>query len=368
MTININDDYKRLLIAISRLSGLFSDNSIPYINYRVVENIFCKTNNAINLSRSDTAFDAKINTLGIGLKTFICENTSKLEKVAEFNVYSQIINNQFDDRLKIEKISELRNDRILLAKRVYNIDNAIYHIVARKENQLVIFDNSYDTINLNEIRNIKNTSKSISFNDNLNEYSYNYSKSTLFKRFTIPSNATFIPVEIIDDPYSLLLGLSEIENLHTRTQRMVKGFNYVILPLYSKRNSEKYVPERSGLNQWNANGRKRDSGEMYIPIPRSVHTRFPEFFPNRDTVFKLKIPTGEIFNAKVCQDNGKALMTNPNNSLSNWLLRKVLSLNEYELATIDKFNRLGFDSVIISKDNERNYTIDISKSNSFENF
>jgi hypothetical protein len=45
--------------------------------------------------------------------------------------------------------------------------------------------------------------------------------------------------------------------------------------------------------------------------------------------FNLQIPTGEIFSAKVCQENSKALMTNPNKALSDWLLsEKFYSLKK----------------------------------------
>ena len=37
-----NGDYLKLLSAVSKLSGLFSESSIPFINYRVAENIFCR--------------------------------------------------------------------------------------------------------------------------------------------------------------------------------------------------------------------------------------------------------------------------------------------------------------------------------------
>jgi len=59
-------DYLKLLSAVSKLSGLFSESSIPFINYRVAENIFCRSFKASNLSRSDTAFDANYNSIGIG--------------------------------------------------------------------------------------------------------------------------------------------------------------------------------------------------------------------------------------------------------------------------------------------------------------
>lgn len=124
----------------------------------------------------------------------------------------------------------------------------------------------------------------------------------------------------------------------------------------------------SGLNQWNALGRKRDFGEVYIPIPAEIHRQFPNFFPERDKLFELKIPTGEVFSAKVCQDNSKALMTNPNKALSDWLLRKVFQVKEGELLTIEKMNELGFDSVIICKDEKGNYNIDKAKLDSYEQF
>ncbi len=126
--------------------------------------------------------------------------------------------------------------------------------------------------------------------------------------------------------------------------------------------------KKSGLNQWNAGGRKRDSGEIYIPVPAELHKKYPNFFPKRDEDFNLQIPTGEIFSAKLCQENSKALMTNPNKALSDWLLRKVLQLKEGELATIEKLDELGFDSVIITKTDKQNFKIDIMKTNTYNEF
>ena len=177
-----------------------------------------------------------------------------------------------------------------------------------------------------------------------------------------------LPIEILEDPYTLLLELFEDKALKPATDKFVRGENYVILPLYGIKNKEKFVFEKSGLNQWNAGGRKRDFGEVYIPIPAEIHKQFPNFFPERDQLFELKIPTGEVFSAKVCQDNSKALMTNPNKALSDWLLRKVFQVKEGELLTIEKMNELGFDSVIICKDANGNYQIDKAKLGSYEQF
>ena len=362
-----NGNYLKLLSAVSKLSGLFSESSVPFINYRVAENIFCRSFNAGNLSRSDTAFDANYNSIGIGLKTFTCNTNNSTEKVAEFNSLSRVLANFKGKELAI-KLGEFRNDRINLANRLYNIDNALYHIVARKEKELVLFETDYNTIDINNIQAVKNNKASLQFEDGNNFYSFNYSKSTLFRIFIIPDNAFKLPIEIIEDPYTLLLELFENKDLKPATDKLIKGVNYVILPLYGIKKKEKFIFERSGLNQWNANGRKRDFGEVYIPIPAELHRKYPNFFPKRDQDFSLQIPTGEIFSAKVCQENSKALMTNPNKALSDWLLRKVLQLEEGELATIEKLDKLGFDSVIIMKLDDGSFKIDIMKTNTFIEF
>jgi hypothetical protein len=256
-----------------------------------------------------------------------------------------------------------------LASRVYNIENALYHIVARKEKELLLYETDYKTIDIANIQAVKDNKASLQFEDGNNFYSFNYSKSTLFRKFIIPDNAFRLPIEIIEDPYSLLLELfEEHKNLRTATDKLVKGENYVILPLYGLRKKEKFIFEKSGLNQWNASGRKRDFGEVYIPVPAELHKKYPDFFPKREQDFNLQIPSGEVFVAKLCQENAKALMTNPNKALSDWLLRKVLQLKEGELATIEKLDKLGFDSVILIKDEFGDFKIDIMKTNAYSTF
>lgn len=362
-----NGNYLKLLSAVSKLSGLFSESAVPFINYRVAENIFCRSFDAGNLSRSDTAFDANYNSIGVGLKTFVCNSNNSNEKVAEFNSLSRILAD-FKGKDLANKLAEFRNERIDLANRLYNIEKSLYHIVARKDSELILFETDYNKIDINNIHAVKQNNASLQFEDGKNFYSFNYSKSTLFRKFYIPDNAFKLPIEILDDPYSLLLDLFEENNLKVANDKLVRGVNYVILPLYGFKNKEKFVFEKSGLNQWNAGGRKRDYGEVYIPIPIEIHKQFPSFFPSRDTLFELKIPTGEVFSAKVAQDNSKALMTNPNKAMSDWLLRKVFQINEGDLLTIERMNELGFDSVIIIKDEKGNYKIDKAKLDSYELF
>lgn len=361
-------NYLKLLQAVSKLSSLFSESSIPYINYRVAENIFCKSFEANNLSRSDTAFDANYQNIGIGLKTFTISNDNSNEKVAEFNSIAKDLRHYNGKELAI-KLAESRNERIDLANRLYNIENSLYHIVGRKEKELILFETDYNFIDINNINSVKERDASLQFDDGKNLYLFNYSKSTLFRKFIVPKNAFKINVEIIEDPFTLLLELFEDTKKLEPKQTLSKGVNYVILPLYGiNKDKSKFVFEKSGLNQWNAGGRKRDISEVYLPIPAVIHHKYPNFFPPRDKKFNLKVPTGEILSVKVCQDFSKALMSDPNKALSDWLLRKVLELKEGELATIEKLDKLGFDSVIIIKDDKENFKIDIMKTGSFENF
>lgn len=378
-----NSEYFKLLELMARLSNLFSDNSIPFIHYRVTENLFCKYYNAENLSRSDTAYDAKTMNLGVGIKTFQLQNDNSMEKVAEFNSISSQLKKYHGKDLAFQ-LALARNERIRLGQRLYAIDDGCYHIIGRVEEGLTVFNTPYPFVNERNISNVKDTGKSLQFFDGENEYSYNFSKSTLFKRFIVPKDNVKIPVTIIQDPYELLRKLVDakdykgkyddiyavhkiIENQVSpeRTKAVSLGQNYVVLPLFSTASKEHEVPPKSGLNQWNAGGRARNPDEVYIPIPSKLNSNYPEFFPERDVKFILHLPNGESLSAKVCQDNRKALMSDPNKALGHWILRDVLQLKEGELVTMSLLNRMGFDSVIIYKDDPTNYRIDVCRTISY---
>lgn len=217
--------YFHYIKSVSSLSKLFSESDIPFLHYRLAENLFCKAFNAENLSRTDTAYDAKIDNIGIGIKTFVCPSNSKTEKIAEFDRKNSELKNLNVDKFVI-KLSELRNERI---------------------------------------------------------------------------------------------------------------------------NFSKY-------------------GEVYIPIPAEIRKLKIGFFPERDKIFNLEIPSGIKLKAKICQDNGKALMTNPNIALANWLLKDVLQLKERELLTYKKLEIIGIDSVKVEKIDDENFKIYFSKIGSYENF
>lgn len=379
-----NKEYFSLLELMARLSNLFSDSSIPFLHYRVTENLFCKYYKAENLSRSDTAYDAKTGSFGVGIKTFTLTNNASTEKVAEFNSISSELKKYKGYDLAYQ-LAVARNERMMLGQRLYGISDGCYHIIGRVENGLTVFNSSYSLLNTEKIHVIKDTEKSLQFDDGKEFYNFNYSKSTLFKHFEVPEDSKEkqeISVSIIQDPYELLRKLidtedyegkyTDIYNIHKVIHEQVAsskkqlsfGIDYVYLPLYSERLKE--VPLKSGLNQWNAGGRARDANEVYIPIPLSVHHDFPAFFPPRDTSFTLHLPNGSSMSAKICQDGGKALMSNPNKELGKWLLRDVLHLKEGELLTMEKLNRFGFDSVIITKIDSENFKIDVRRRNENE--
>ena len=66
-----NTKYFDMLKLMAQLSKLFSESNVPYLDYRLAENLFCKYFNAANDARSCTAYDARIAHIGIGIKTFI---------------------------------------------------------------------------------------------------------------------------------------------------------------------------------------------------------------------------------------------------------------------------------------------------------
>ena len=264
----------------------------------------------------------------------------------------------------IEYISKLRNERIDFANRTYGINKGIYHCVVRRKNEILFYNCDYKKIDLSKVNVNKNNNKSFSFSSDKEEYYFNFAKSTLYKKFYVPDNAIKIKINIIENPLELIFNLFKTQETH-----FIEHINpYIYLPLYSTKNGKRYVAEKSSLNQWNAGGRKRDYGEVYIYIPSYINKKYPNFFPNRNISFELVIPTGQILIAKVYQDGSKALMANPNKALSNWLLRSVFKLEEGELLTYSKLEDLNIDSVLITKLNDHKFSIDFASLGSFDNF
>ena len=356
------EKYRESLSVIGSLSNLFSDSKTPYLYYRVAEKVFCNSFLAEDLSRGDVALDAHKNKIGIGLKTFLAGNYRTFQKVAEFNKDKHLYEGKTPKEI-VEVIASLRNHRIEFTEKIFDIKESYYHCVIRDNHAFKIYEEPMDLIKFDAISGIKQKRNIIKFHDNLHEYSFNLSKSTLTKRFVTDRVEDEFEVKILANP------LQEIQTCFASKELQYSVNDRVIestyLPLYGK---DKNVYERSGLNQWNASGRERDVNEVYIPIPAKVHQLAKGFFPPRDEPFELILPNGKSLRSKVCQDNSKALMSHSNKALGEWILREVLSLKEGELLTYDKLQQIGVDSVRIDKISKSIYKIHFASIDSYENY
>lgn len=357
--------YERMLKLMGSLSHLYSDSKSPYLVSRVTENLFCRCLNAENLSRSDITADAKKEHIGVGIKTWTGSN---LQKIAEFNSDKPSYEKLSDEEM-ILRVAELRNERIDFTKRTQNLSEMIYHCTIRTPGKIKIIECPLESITIENIHNIQRKKNVITFTDDINRYSFNTSKSTLYKDFAGIEAKSILPVEIIEDPFLLLeqklLGVDSLSAIVHDEQ----DNNKVYLPLYSKNNKEgKFVAEKSGLNARFAGGRARDPYEVYIPISQKFNARHRDFFPPSDQPFNLKLPDSRILIAKICQENDKALMTNPNKALGHWIIDDVLKISPRIPITYDMLEKYGIDAVEIAKNGEDDYSINFAKIGSYEQF
>ena len=356
--------YERMLKLMGSLSRLFSDSVSPYLASRVTENLFCRCLNAENLSRSDITADAKKGQIGIGIKTWTGSN---LQKIAEFNSDKPSYEHLSDQEM-IQRIAELRNERIDFTMRTQNISEMIYHCTIRTPGTISIIECPLENISTGNIHDVKRHGNVITFTDDINRYSFNTSKSTLYKDFAGVEIINSLPVGIIEDPFLLLeeklLGGSSLEAIVSETSDDSK----VYLPLYSKNRSGKFVAEHSGLNARFAGGRARDPYEVYIPVPQEFNNKYRAFFPPSDQPFDLSLPNGSTISAKICQANDKALMSNPNKALGHWLIDDVLKISPDFTITYEMLEKYGIDAVEITKKGENNYAINFAKIDSYEHF
>lgn len=395
------NNYKRMLTIIGKLSRLFSTAEEPYLYYRAHENVFAKYFDVDNNARHDDSADAYSveQGVGIGLKTWIGRDD---QKVAEFGRLRPNYEN-LDGMELIQQIAEYRNTRIRTTINTHGLREMLYHIVKRTSGMMQIYESAFDYIDREQIVLDENrgNANNIYFTDGNHTYHFNKSKSTLYMIFEDMELLDEFEVEIVDDPYDLLSQLFEEDesmgvegDLEAFTHRMER-YQQLCLRLYATdRDGRKYVPGRSGLNQWNANGRARDVNEIYIPYLKEDRERDLDFFPPRDTPFTLALPDGTEISAKVCQrayrklsddeyENlseeekriedekslvGKSIMSNPNKILGEWLLRDVLQIEEGTVITYDMLRVYNIDCVVFTKISDRTYRIDFGELGTYERF
>lgn len=402
------EKYANLLKAVASMSRLYSDNNKAFIHSRFVEKLYVECAKATDLSRSDMSFDAILHKdIGVGVKTFLADNINigKSEKVAEFTKNASLGDFRgLNHSAYAKKASELRNNRVISDANEYSVDlnKSIYHCLVRTNDGALIHEEPYRLVAIdsikptdsrgNEIPNFLDEEKGHTyFTDGICKYRYDVAKNVLYKKFELNEykNSALIELEIYDDIFEKILKwtnqtpstkeiIQVVEAIAPKPVQAIKT-DFVILPLYStKSKGKREVQEKSGINQWNAGGRERKFGESYIPIPMAIHDAHPNFFPAKDVKFKLTLPNGKVISAKVCQENNKALMSDPNTDLCEWLytiIDKNLDIAKERFVeerpyTYEDLRKVGKDSVrVIKVDGEPNsYRLESSNLGSYEEF
>jgi hypothetical protein len=330
--------------------------------------------------------------IGVGVKTFVASNSArhKFEKIAEFTADANAgIFDDLNPEQLLRKAIELRNSRLSSDAIAYgiNVSDSIYHCLIRLEGSAMIHEEPMSLVNERMLSPSDSDGKLLAtfgekpiMSDGINVYTFNKSKRVLYKRFPviIPAPAKFggaikLPInrnilnELLEGNITCLSSaptnqeepilakgtikdetcqLASNEPTQTTeyspetsdtvesdgdpgsTMIIRRPTNFVVLPLFSTRDHE--VPEKSGINQWNAGGRQRSFGEAYIPVPAWIHNKFPGFFPDRNQSFRLRLQDGTVVSAKICQQGSKALMSDPNDELCRWLYTAIEPKLSYE--------------------------------------
>lgn len=418
-------EYIRFIKIFGALSGLFKDNKEgvnakkPYLYYRNHEQLFARVFDVEDLTRKDSAFDVLgiwgEERVGIGLKTWIHTNDKTYQKVAEFNklapvVLAPLMENGTPEQV-VRKVAELRNERIMLDKRLHGTNKDVYHFITRDDDTMNIVETQYDLIDIESLELIKTDGKVYSFKDKLHNYKFYKSKSVLLEEFDASKSEIIekIPITQYDDPFELIKmitipgdNMNEIENKgisvnidkHSYSVMEQSDSSYgnnknnsvIYLPLYQDKKEGRVVSECSGINMRHAKSKVKGSNtprpeyEIEVRISKWIHCIFPKFFGidalNDDEIknkdlndFDLCLPDGRVLRGRIKQESGKSLQTNPQSALGEWILKDVLGLrNREDKVTIELLNELGIDSLKITKINDKKFKITVAETNAYEKF
>lgn len=384
-------EYIKFLKIFGALSALFKDTTEgsnahkPYLYYRNHEQLFARVFSVEDLTRKDGAFDMLLHynskRIGIGLKTWIHTNDITFQKVAEFNKASSQINYDNPEEA-IRKVAELRNDRLKLGQRLYNTTKDVYHFITRDDNVMNIVESNYDLIDIESVQLLKNNDKTYEFKDKYNNYKFYRSKSVLLKEFNATHGEIIEKIDIkqFDDPFKLL----EMIQIQKTVEVPIKQEIY--LPLYQDKKEGMIVTSSSGVNirhgksKTKGTDRPRPEYEIEVRISTWIHHIFPNFFglnafDENDIKnielnnFNLILPDDRILVGRIKQSNGKSLQTNPQGALGEWILKDVLGLtNREEIVSEELLDRLGIDSLKITKINDKNFKITVAETYAYEKF
>jgi len=410
-------NYIQFLQVYGALSNLFRQKQgdlIPYLDSKFQETIYAKIFNSQNVDIGNTPHDVLSvfgkERIGIGLKTWMSSRPS-FQKVMQLKRFQEEINQCRDNKEELaSKISEIKNERMRSDYKRLGLteDKNIYHYITRDKGSFVINECAYPLIDTNSLKKINKTSTALTWSDKYKDYRYTFGDSQIWQKFDSSKNDTLIlnqfNVKIIEDPFTFLL------EAYTKLIGTVKEVEpddiiEVYLPLYSYATKE--VEEKSGLNAWHGAPKTKGSdkirplNEVYIPIPRIFHKKYPDFFVqnifdfeslqnsyakgDRDKPqirFHLQLPNGKRIPSLVTEERMKALQSGSNtehdengkrygqSALGQWLLIDVLGLKERKLVTREWLQMKGTDSVRLwrKKDDYSTIFIDFAPIGSFEAF
>lgn len=404
------EKYILFLQMYGALSNLFRQkrtNLIPHLDSKFQETIYAKTFKGEIVDIGNTPHDILSifgdKRIGIGIKTWM-NSTPSFQKVMQIKRYQNEINSiltENDFEYLAYTISNIRNERILsdYLRLGLEKDSNIYHYITRDEGEFTINESSYPLINLNNLNIIDVSNTSFIWTDGLKEYKYTYGDSQIWQKFDPSNKDTLIlnqfKVDIIDNPFDFLIN-AYLELIETKKDESTDpDIIEVYLPLYSYRT--KKVEEKSGLNAWNAAPKNKDKptprplNEIYIPIPKKFHDKFPRFFTKdidildlweeRKSIekgkekpevrFNIQLPNGKSIPGLITGDYMKNFQSGSlteydekgqlygQSALGQWLLVEVLGLKNRTVVTLDWLHKKETDSIRLWRNINEYDTINI---------
>lgn len=359
----------RALACVTKMNGGRGD--IPFMYYRGVEEAYCVATGAKNLGKDDIVVDAVGNGVGVAIKTFLEGQGSSYQIIGEFGAGKPSYD-KLEPLAKIKKVCGLRNRRIEDAKRLHGLNEVFYLVFVRGKGKIMMMEQPLRDISLRDIRIKKVTAGTIHFSDGQHEYKFDISDSKLYKKFYSRHAQLTFTVKILKNPYKALFKLignsvPKITKKNTHANKTKKSES-VVLPLFSTGATGKYVPARSGINQWNAKGRKRSADEAYVSVPSWLYDKFPDFLPKNGSEVSIVMSDARSMRCKACQQGGKALMSIPNRALGTFILRDELNIKPGKMATYEDLLKAGIDGIRLSKISNKTFSLEVAKVGEYEKF
>ncbi|MBG3873970.1 NgoFVII family restriction endonuclease [Staphylococcus xylosus] len=416
------NQYIKYLQVYGALSNLFRQkkgDAIPYLDSKFQETAYSRVFESDNVDIGNTPHDIlsvfNKERIGIGLKTWMNSKPS-YQKVMQLKKYKKELDEvyrELGDEGLVYKVSEIKNERMLKDYNRLGLDkdSNIYHYVTRDEGKFKLQESTYPLIHISKIKNIKNYKTSITWDDGFKEYKYTFGDSQIWQKFSNEKTDTTIldefKIDIIDDPFDFLI--KSYTNMMDEFEIEKNSITVAYLPFYSYKTKD--VKSKSGLNQWNAKSKNKNSGmlrpekEIYIPIPIEFHKKNPNFFKDNineliqrrhfikesnkerpkdnkvelpEVRFIMVLPNGKELPGLLTADNLKQFQSGGElynkkfgqNDLGDWLLIDVLKLKQRQVVTKEWLINKETDSLKLwhyNNDKSRIY-IDFAPVGSFERF